>query len=206
MVQDRSQNSKILEKYLTDNYPEKLKITHNDIMKSLVISSNYEQILELITFLRDDQNLLFKELIDIFAVDYPEDEKRFELTYSLLSLKYNRRIFIKIRSGEEDLVPSVTSIYEAANWLEREVYDMYGVTFSTHPDLRRILTDYGFLGYPLRKDFPLTGYVEVRYDLEKKKVIYEPVNLAQDFRYFDFESPWEGTKYVLPGDEKATKD
>jgi NADH-quinone oxidoreductase subunit C len=142
-------------------------------------------------------------LLDIAGVDYPEREQRFEVVYHLLSPKQNLRVRVKIAADEDTQVPSVVDLFPAANWYEREAFDLYGILFSGHPDLRRILTDYGFAGHPLRKDFPLTGYVEVRYDDEKKRVVYEPVKLPQEFRNFDFLSPWEGTEYVLPGDEKA---
>jgi NADH-quinone oxidoreductase subunit C len=154
--------------------------------------------------LRDDGACRFEVLIDICGVDWPGRENRFDVVYHLLSPRVNQRIRVKLETNETDTVPSAVDIFPAANWFEREAYDMYGIFFSGHPDLRRLLTDYGFQGYPLRKDFPLTGHVEVRYDDEKKKVVYEPVRLTQEFRSFDFESPWEGTEYVLPGDEKAT--
>lgn len=154
-------------------------------------------------FLRDDTLCRFIQLIDITATDYPDRAKRFDVVYHLLSLHNNQRIRVKAELGEEETIPSAIDVYPAANWFEREAFDMYGVVFAGHPDMRRILTDYGFEGYPLRKDFPVTGYVEVRYDDEKKKVVYEPVSLVQDFRNFDYLSPWEGAKYVLPGDEKA---
>jgi len=160
-------------------------------------------VVKVLTSLRDDPALAFTQLIDVTAVDYPQKPERFELVYHLLAMSTNRRIRVKLTVGEETAVPSVTSVFTCADWLEREVWDMYGVFFSDHPDLRRILTDYGFEGHPLRKDFPLTGYVEVRYDVEQKRVIYEPVKLAQDFRTFDFLSPWEGIQKLLPGDEKA---
>ena len=145
----------------------------------------------------------YQQLMEIAGVDYPERPERFEVCYHLLSLTRNRRIRVRISTDEDTPVPSLTGIWPVANWLEREVYDMYGVLFENHPDLRRILTDYGFQGHPQRRDFPLTGYVELRYSEEHKRVVYEPVKLAQDFRSFDFLSPWEGAKYVLPGDEKA---
>ena len=144
-------------------------------------------------------------LIDICGVDYPERAQRFDVVYHLLSPRHNQRIRLKCKTDETTAIPSVIEVFPCANWYEREAYDMYGILFSGHPDLRRILTDYGFQGYPLRKDFPLTGYVEVRYDDDQKRVVYEPVKLTQEFRSFDFESPWEGTEYVLPGDEKAGK-
>jgi NADH-quinone oxidoreductase subunit C len=162
-----------------------------------------ESIVSVLTSLRDDKQCLFEQLIDICGVDYPERERRFDIVYHLLSPRKNQRIRIKCEADEENPVPSVVELFPCANWYEREAYDMYGILFSGHPDLRRILTDYGFQGFPLRKDFPLTGYVEVRYDDDQKRVVYEPVKLAQEFRSFDFESPWEGVDYVLPGDEKA---
>jgi NADH-quinone oxidoreductase subunit C len=158
-----------------------------------------------LTALRDDTQCLFEVLIDICGVDYPEREKRFDVVYHLLSPRRNQRIRIKCAADEDTAVPSAVDVFPAANWFEREAYDMYGILFSGHPDLRRLLTDYGFQGHPLRKDFPLTGYVEVRYDDAQKRVVYEPVKLTQEFRSFDFMSPWEGVEYVIPGDEKATK-
>jgi len=154
-------------------------------------------------WLRDDTNTLFKELVDICGVDYPDREQRFDVVYHLLSLHHNQRIRVRVSTDEATPVPSVTGIFRSAGWFEREAWDMYGIMFADHPDLRRILTDYGFEGHPLRKDFPLTGYVEMRYDAEQQRVIYEPVKLRQDFRNFDFLSPWEGTQDLLPGDEKA---
>jgi NADH-quinone oxidoreductase subunit C len=162
-------------------------------------------IVRVLTALRDDTQCLFEVLIDICGVDYPEREKRFDVVYHLLSPRRNQRIRIKCEADEDIAVPSAVDVYPAANWFEREAYDMYGILFSGHPDLRRLLTDYGFQGHPLRKDFPLTGYVEVRYDDAQKRVVYEPVKLTQEFRSFDFMSPWEGVEYVIPGDEKATK-
>ena len=162
-------------------------------------------IVRVLTALRDDTQCLFEVLIDICGVDYPEREKRFDVVYHLLSPRRNQRIRIKCEADEDTAVPSAVAVFPAANWFEREAYDMYGILFSGHPDLRRLLTDYGFQGHPLRKDFPLTGYVEVRYDDAQKRVVYEPVKLTQEFRTFDFMSPWEGVEYVIPGDEKATK-
>ncbi len=162
-----------------------------------------ERIVEVLTSLRDDPACQFEILIDICGVDYPSRVNRFDVVYHLLSPRLNHRLRIKIETDEEKPVPSVIPVFPAANWYEREAYDMYGILFSDHPDLRRLLTDYGFEGHPLRKDFPLTGYKEVRYDDEQKRVVYEPVRLTQDFRKFDFESPWEGVQYILPGDEKA---
>ena len=160
------------------------------------------QIVRVLTFLRDEAGLLFKELVDLCGVDYPEREQRFDVVYHLLSLHHNQRIRVKVRTDEFTPVPSVVSVFPTAGWFEREAWDMYGILFSGHPDLRRLLSDYGFEGHPLRKDFPLTGYVELRYDDEQKRVVYEPVKLRQDFRSFDFLSPWEGGG-LLPGDEKA---
>jgi NADH-quinone oxidoreductase subunit C len=156
-----------------------------------------------LTFLRDDSRCLFNMLVDVTAVDYPARPERFEIVYNLVSLTLNRRVRVKCTTDEETPVASVTGVYSTAGWFEREVWDMFGVFFSDHPDLRRILTDYGFEGHPLRKDFPLTGYVELRYDDEQKRVVYEPVKLKQEFRSFDFLSPWEGMNQILPGDEKA---
>ncbi|MFZ5963888.1 NADH-quinone oxidoreductase subunit C [Thalassococcus sp. BH17M4-6] len=155
-----------------------------------------------VEFLKTDSNCRFSSLVDITAVDYPERAKRFDVVYHFLSMYQNHRIRLRVGIREEDMVPSITSVYPAANWFEREVFDMFGILFSGHPDLRRILTDYGFRGHPLRKDFPTTGYTEVRYDEEQKRVVYEPVSLVQEYRQFDFMSPWEGAEYVLPGDEK----
>lgn len=154
-------------------------------------------------FLKDDQRCRFAQLIDLCGVDYPQRRPRFDVVYHLLSLHLNQRIRVRVKVEEGASVPSALEIFPVANWFEREAFDMYGIFFSGHPDLRRLLTDYGFDGYPLRKDFPLTGHVEVRYDEVEKRVVYEPVRLAQEFRTFDFMSPWEGAKYVLPGDEKA---
>ncbi|WP_353472597.1 NADH-quinone oxidoreductase subunit C [Salipiger sp. H15] len=157
----------------------------------------------MVEFLRADPTCRFSTLVDITAVDYPNRPKRFDVVYHFLSMYQNHRIRLRVSVREDEIVPSVTSLHPSANWLEREVFDMFGILFSGHPDLRRILTDYGFRGHPLRKDFPTTGYVEVRYDEELKRVVYEPVKLVQEYRQFDFMSPWEGAQYVLPGDEKA---
>lgn len=170
-----------------------------------------ETLRSLLVFLRDDNRCLFKQLIDLCGVDYPERVERFEVVYHLLSLKLNQRIRVKVGVADQASVPSIVNLFSAANWLERETWDMYGIKFEGHPDLRRLLTDYGFQGHPLRKDFPLTGHVEIRYDDTERRIVSEPVNLRQDFRQFDFESPWEGQwdkigKHVLPGDEKATQD
>ena len=173
----------------------------------LFIDVNVEDIISTILFLKTNKKCKFKQLIDITAVDYPQREKRFKIVYLLLSHENNLRIIINTSIDEKETVPSITKIFPSANWMEREVFDMYGVSFSDHPDLRRILTDYGFKGHPLRKDFPLTGHTEVRYSEEHKKVIYEPVKLDQEYRHFDFESPWEGTKYVKEEiQKKETKE
>ncbi|MBU1175422.1 MAG: NADH-quinone oxidoreductase subunit C [Alphaproteobacteria bacterium] len=169
----------------------------------LTLLTRRDDLLDLLRFLHDDNRCRFISFTDLCGVDYPERAERFDVVYHLLSPTRNVRIRIKVTTDEDSPVPSVTEIFPGAEWFEREAYDMYGILFSDHPDLRRILTDYGFDGHPLRKDFPLTGFVEVRYDEERKRVIYEPVKLAQEFRNFDYLSPWEGTDYVLPGDEKA---
>jgi NADH-quinone oxidoreductase subunit C len=169
----------------------------------LVLRTPRDGIVKLLTFLRDDSQCRFETLVDICACDYPTEAERFEVVYHMLSMRLNQRIRIKVRTDEATPVPSVTGAFPVANWYEREAFDMYGVIFSGHPDLRRILTDYGFEGHPLRKDFPLTGRVEVRYDEAQKRVVYEPVKLVQEYRNFDFLSPWEGMQAVIPGDEKA---
>jgi NADH-quinone oxidoreductase subunit C len=171
----------------------------------LTLDARAEDLIKVMTFLRDDQRCQFVSFIDGCAVDWPAREKRFDVVYHLLSPKLNRRVRVKVEADEATPVPSVVPVYPGADWFEREAYDLYGVLFVGHPDLRRILTDYGFEGHPLRKDFPLTGFVEVRWDDEVKRVVYNPVRLSQEFRNFDFLSPWEGTDYVLPGDEKAQK-
>jgi len=170
----------------------------------LTISVAVSDILDVVRYLRDNSACKFVNLTDVCGVDWPAREKRFDVVYHFLSPFQNQRIRVKVMTDEDTPVSSITPIFPGAEWFEREAYDMYGILFSGHPDLRRILTDYGFDGHPLRKDFPLTGFVEVRYDDEKKRVVYEPVRLNQEFRNFDFLSPWEGTDYVLPGDEKAT--
>ncbi len=190
--------------FIQASLPPEVKAGREVVGDTLVIETEPENIARVLYFLRDNTKCLFKQLIDLFGIDYPERERRFEVVYNLLSLKYNRRLRVKVNLAEDEVLPSVSEVYSAAGWFEREVFDMYGVRFANHPDLRRILTDYGFEGHPQRKDFPLTGYVELRYDEEKKAVVYEPVKLDQEFRNFDFLSPWEGTDYVLPGDEKAT--
>lgn len=169
----------------------------------LTLTATADNLIALLTFLRDDARCGFVNFTDICGVDWPQRPDRFDVVYHLLSPKQNLRIRVKVATGEDQPVPSACAVYPGADWFEREAYDMYGILFTGHPDLRRILTDYGFEGYPLRKDFPTTGFVEVRYDDEAKRVVYEPVELKQEFRNFDFMSPWEGTDYVLPGDEKA---
>jgi NADH-quinone oxidoreductase subunit C len=177
-------------------------VEHNQLIVTVPAAS----IVSVLTRLRDDPAFLFEQLIDVCGVDYPDRPQRFEVVYSLLSVSLNHRLRVKVATDEDTPVPSVVGLYPSANWFEREAWDLYGIFFSDHPDLRRILTDYGFDGHPLRKDFPLTGYVELRYDPDQRRVVYEPVKLTQDFRTFDFASPWEAiTDIQLPGDEKATK-
>ncbi len=180
------------------------EVIATDIANSeLAITVRPETIVKVLTFLRDNVNCQFKVLMDVCGVDYPDREDRFDVVYNLLSMTHNSRIRVKLGVAEDTTVPSVTGVFSSANWWEREAWDLFGIYFSGHPDLRRIMTDYGFEGHPLRKDFPLTGYVELRYDDEAKRVVYEPVKLTQDFRNFDFLSPWEGAEKFLPGDEKA---
>jgi NADH-quinone oxidoreductase subunit C len=169
----------------------------------LTLTVKAADIVKVARFLRDDPACLFTCMIDVTALDWPGREKRFDVVYHLLSPRINQRIRVKAELAESETIASLIDVYRGVDWFEREAYDLYGVLFTGHPDMRRILTDYGFEGYPLRKDFPLTGFVEVRYDDEQKRVVYDPVRLAQEFRNFDFLSPWEGTDYVLPGDEKA---
>ncbi len=184
-----------LEKLINSELSSKIQssfIKHNELL--IEISEN--DLIEVVQFLKSNENCKFKQLIDIAGVDYPEDDKRFELVYLFLSHEHNIRIKLLIKFQASQIINSVTKIFPSANWMEREVFDMYGIKFKNHPDLRRILTDYGFKGHPLRKDFPLTGFNEVRYSEKEKKVIYEPVKLEQNYRNFDFESPWEGTNYI----------
>ena len=176
---------------------------HSRAFGELTLTVTPETLIPVVSFLRDDPQTRFVCFIDVCGVDYPNREKRFEVVTHLLSPQQNQRIRLKLSVAEDETVPSLTGLYPGADWFEREAYDLYGILFTGHPDLRRILTDYGFEGHPLRKDFPLTGFVEVRYDDVLKQVVYEPVQLRQEFRQFDFLSPWEGTEYVLPGDEKA---
>ena len=191
--------------YLAAAHPDdvtKYQVAHGQ----LTISAKAASIVTLLTFLRDDSTCQFRLLMDLFGVDFPDRGRRFEVVYNLLSLTHNQRVRVKVETDEDTPVPSVVGVFRTAAWCEREAWDMYGIMFSGHPDLRRLLTDYGFEGHPLRKDFPLTGHVELRYDDEQKRVVYEPVKLTQDFRRFDFLSPWESAEYILPGDEKATGD
>jgi len=174
-------------------------ITHGE----LTLTAEAASIVEVMTFLREDADCAFLSFVDVCGADYPEREQRFDVVYHLMSPRHVTRVRVKVSTDEATAVPSITDVFPGANWFEREAYDMYGILFTGHPDLRRILTDYGFQGHPLRKDFPMTGFVEVRYDDQEKRVVYEPVKLNQEYRNFDFLSPWEGSDYVLPGDEKA---
>jgi NADH-quinone oxidoreductase subunit C len=187
---------------LTAAFPDSV-LASEEALGELTVRVRTADIVAVLGFLRDDSQCRFETLVDICGVDYPSESPRFEIVYHLLSMRLNRRIRLKIRTDEATSAPSAVSVFPAANWYEREAFDMYGVMFSGHPDLRRILTDYGFEGYPLRKDFPLTGRVEVRYDEAEKRVVYEPVKLVQEYRNFDFLSPWEGMQSQLPGDEKV---
>lgn len=174
------------------------EIVHDELTVIVTLSG----LADFVEFLKTDSNCRFSTLVDVTAVDWPQRAARFDVVWHFLSMYRNQRIRVKAAVREEDMVPSITAPFPAANWFEREVFDMFGILFSGHPDLRRILTDYGFRGHPLRKDFPTTGYVELRYDESQKRVVYEPVKLTQDYRQFDFLSPWEGAQYILPGDEK----
>ena len=188
-------NLEDLEKFINSELTSSINssyIKHDNIYLNI----NHEELINVITFLKSNKESKFRQLVEITAVDYPENENRFKMVYLLLSHEHNKRVIVNFFVKESDLISSITSIYPSANWMEREVFDMYGLNFKNHPDLRRILTDYGFEGHPLRKDFPLTGHNEVRYSEEQKKVIYEPVKLEQNYRNFDYESPWEGTKYI----------
>ena len=184
-----------LEKFVNSELTSKI-IDSSIAFNELIVTTSTEELLNVLKFLKFNEKCKFRQLIDIAGVDYPGDEKRFNLVYLLLSHHYNLRIKVLIKFETNKQIPSITKLYPSANWMEREVFDMYGIQFKNHPDLRRILTDYGFKGHPLRKDFPLTGFNEVRYSEKEKKVIYEPVNLEQEYRDFDFSSPWEGTKYI----------
>jgi NADH-quinone oxidoreductase subunit C len=178
-------------------------LDHSIAFNQLTVTVKAERIVEVVKRLRDDPALRFVNFTDVTAVDHPEREKRFDVVYHFLSPTLNTRIRLRAEADETTQVPSIIDVFPGADWFERETYDLYGVLFTGHPDLRRLLTDYGFEGHPLRKDFPLTGFVEVRWDDEQKRVVYDPVRLAQEFRNFDFLSPWEGTDYILPGDDKA---
>jgi NADH-quinone oxidoreductase subunit C len=191
-----------LEKLVNSELTSKIKKT-TIAFNELLIDTSEEELISVILFLKTNNKLKFRQLIDIVGVDYPEEEKRFKLVYLLLSLENNTRIKVSINFEIAKKIPTLTKVYPSANWMEREVFDMYGIEFVDHPDLRRILTDYNFVGHPLRKDFPLTGFNEVRYSEKEKKVIYEPVKLEQNYRDFDFESPWEGTKYIKEIKEKS---
>jgi NADH-quinone oxidoreductase subunit C len=177
-------------------------VSHEIANGELTVVTTASQLIKLVRHLQQDESLKFSTLVDITAIDWPGRRKRFELVYHFLSMYLNHRIRVKVPVAEDEIAPSLTAIHPSANWFEREVFDMFGILFSGHPDLRRILTDYGFRGHPLRKDFPTTGYTEVRYDEALKRVVYEPVQLVQEYRQFDFMSPWEGAEYILPGDEK----
>lgn len=191
-----------LEAHIKENLGDKLEETYI-AYGELSVVAKLDSIIDVLTFLRDHPQCQFVNIIDISGVDYPGRAKRFDVSYHLLSPRQNFRVRVKVSTDEETPIPSATAVYPGANWYEREAYDLFGIIFSGHPDLRRILTDYGFEGHPLRKDFPTTGFVECRYDNAAKRVVYEPVVLRQEMRNFDFLSPWEGTDYVLPGDEKA---
>ena len=194
-----------LGEFVADSLPHEVLAT-GFAGDELVVTARAGSIVKVLTFLRDDANCRFKQLLDVCGVDYPDREQRFEVVYNLLSLIHNNRIRVKINTDENGPVPSVAGVFSSANWWEREVWDLFGIFFLDHPDLRRILTDYGFEGHPLRKDFPLTGHVEIRYDDEKKRVVYEPVKLAQDFRTFDFLSPWEGASPAPPESEAVAQE
>ena len=198
-------NLQKLEKLVNSELASKIKkstLANNE----LLFETGEDNLIEVIQFLKSNDKCKFRQLIDIVGVDYPDDEKRFQIIYLLLSHEYNLRIKVLTYADENQTINSITKIYPSANWMEREVFDMYGIKFKNHPDLRRILTDYGFKGHPLRKDFPLTGFNEVRYSEKEKKVIYEPVKLEQNFRNFDFESPWEGTNYIKKEVRKFEKN
>ena len=190
-----------LSAHLTEVFPGAV-LSSAIIFGELTVITDLAHLTALVAHLRDDPSCRFSTLVDITAVDHPENPVRFEVVYHFLSMYKNHRIRVKLAVGEADMVPSIHILHPSANWFEREVFDMFGILFSGHPDLRRLLTDYGFRGHPLRKDFPTTGHTEVRYDEAQKRVVYEPVNLTQEYRQFDFMSPWEGAQYILPGDEK----
>ena len=191
-------------KIISDSFNQKINFYNND--KYLGLNVNKSEIYSIIKFLKDNEHLLFNQLIDITAIDYPSRDLRFDIIYILISLTLNQRIILKSPVNENDNLDSITLIHKSANWYERECYDLFGIKFINHPDLRRIMTDYNFEGHPLRKDFPLTGHTEVRFDEQEKKVVYEPVKLSQEFRNFDYSSPWKGLENQLIGDEKAKKE
>ena len=191
-------------KIISDSFNQKINFYNND--KYLGLNVNKSEIYSIIKFLKDNEHLLFNQLIDITAIDYPSRDLRFDIIYILISLTLNQRIILKSPVNENDNLDSISLIHKSANWYERECYDLFGIKFINHPDLRRIMTDYNFEGHPLRKDFPLTGHTEVRFDDQEKKVVYEPVKLSQEFRDFDYSSPWEGLENQLIGDEKAEKE
>ena len=199
------QNLIDLEKKINSELTTKVNrsmIKHNQIY----LQTDKDDLIDVVLFLKTNKDTKFRQLIDITVIDYPENNQRFEVVYLFLSHEYNQRLILKYTIAENEIIPSITNIFPSANWMEREVFDMYGVSFKDHPDLRRILTDYGFEGHPLRKDFPLTGHTEVRYSEDKKKVVYETVKLDQDYRNFDFESPWQGTKYIKDQVQKGKND
>jgi NADH-quinone oxidoreductase subunit C len=205
MSLDKAENEATLSdlaEHITDNLGGSV-LASEVAFGELTLTVVRDEIQSVLRFLRDNTSTKFVSFVDLCGADYPARPDRFDVVYHLLSPRHNTRIRVKLTTSEDEPVPSVVGIFPAADWCEREAYDLYGILFSGHPDLRRLLTDYGFEGHPLRKDFPLTGFVEVRYDDERKRVVYEPVELPQEFRNFDFLSPWEGTEYVLPGDEKA---
>ena len=197
-------NTVDLEKKINSELTTKINST-NIKYNQVYIEIDKEDLLDVVLFLKTNKNTKFRQLIDITVVDYPESSKRFKVVYLFLSHEYNQRIILSYLINDNEIIPSLTSVFPSANWMEREVFDMYGVNFKDHPDMRRILTDYGFEGHPLRKDFPLTGHIEVRYSEDEKKVVSEPVKLEQNFRNFDYESPWEGTKYIKEITEKNDK-
>lgn len=198
-----SEALKELAEYLTEKRSDDVLATHINDMGELSIDVTPAHLVGFIDFLKTDRTCRFSTLIDITAVDFPSRDRRFDVVYHFLSMYQNHRVRVKAAIREEDTLPSISGVHPSAGWYEREVYDMFGILFTGHADLRRLLTDYGFRGHPLRKDFPTSGYTEVRYDEELKRVVYEPVSLVQEYRQFDFMSPWEGANYILPGDEKA---
>ena len=205
-MDENTQTLQELGAYIFDRLGGEHVLGHGLVCGELIVRVHRESITRVLKFLKNDASCRFTMLVDLCGVDYPDREPRFEVVYNLLSMKNNQRIRVKVTTDEDTPVPSVADIFPTANWFERECWDLYGVFFSNHPDLRRILTDYGFEGHPMRKDFPMTGYVEMRYDDEQRRVVYEPVRLTQEYRSFDFLSPWEGLPRSLPGDEKAKEE